>query len=1343
MQKEIFWGIDVGTNSIGYAVTDTQYNILKYKGEPMWGTSVFEAANTRAERRAFRIARRRLDRRQQRVILTQQIFAKEIAKVDEKFFIRIKESGLYREDTSTESSYFLFEQEDFSDCDYYKQYPTIHHLIQHIMRNTEPMDVRLVYLSVSWFMAHRGHFLNEVDKENISEVLEFERVYDRLKEYCINRYGRTFWDCDVQEFQKIMKQKISVTRKEKIFLELLNHGKKWKASEEDILDLGAVIKLLSGGKVKPTKIFLDLDADEIESVSLGMPEENFAQIVSEIGDDGELLIHLREIYDWALLADILSGEKTISDAKVKIYEQHKKDLNDLKIFVRKYLPEKYGLIFRDCNQNNYAAYSAHNTNKKCDKEVFGEFLKKQLKNVKTEGVDQEFYKDMMDRIEAKVFLPKQVDTDNRVIPYQLYWYELNQILQNAKHYLPFLTETDEEGYSNADKLLSIFEFRIPYFVGPLRTDNSKFGWMKRKDGMSGKIYPWNFDKIVDFDYSEQEFIARMTNQCTYLPGESVLPKSSLLYSKYMVLNEINNIKVNGQPIPVDIKWKIYEKFKERKNITVKIISDLLKSNGCMTDQDILSGLDQKINTSLASYHAFKNLLGKGILTESDVEKIIRYMTYSSDKRRLKAWLEREYPEVSPEDRKYILRIKVNDFGRLSEKFLTGIHGVEKETGEIMAIMDALWNTNDNLMQILSDKYTFAEMVEEEQKDFYAENPETLDGLLDRLYVSNAVKRPIYRTLAVMEDIRKATKTAPKRIFIEMARGGGEKGKRTLSRRDQIKAFYAGFDKQDVRELSKLLDEKTDYELQSEVLFLYFMQMGRCMYSGKAIDIENLKTGKYNVDHIYPQCRVKDDSLNNKVLVLSELNAEKGDKYPLPSEWRRERIGLWQLLKAKGMIAEEKYKRLVRSSSFTDEELQGFINRQLVETRQSTKVLSLILKQMYPESEIVYVKAGLVSDFRKEFELLKSRQVNDLHHGKDAYLNIVCGNVYHCRFTKNFFVNKEYSLKTKTLFTHAVKENGKPIWNGEQDLGRIKKVMSKNNLHYTRFVFERKGGLFDQNPVKAGNGALPRKANLPIEQYGGYNKTTATFFLLVKYREKKKTDVMFMPVDLWAAGQVMKNESAAMKYAHGVIAGILGKEKTDITILGLPMGLRKIKINTVLSLDGYRTAITGKASGGNTVLLVSMESLKVGKNFEVYIKRLERFQEKASERTVAKINADYDKITKESNLELYKCLLEKMLSTKYSLRFNIVGELMRDSKEAFMEMEVETQCELLLNILSVLKTGRPGGCDLRLIGGKEKSAILTMSSKLSNWKKTYRDVRILDVSPSGIYEKASENILEML
>ncbi len=44
------------------------------------------------------------------------------------------------------------------------------------------------------------------------------------------------------------------------------------------------------------------------------------------------------------------------------------------------------------------------------------------------------------------------------------------------------------------------------------------------------------------------FIANLTNKCTYLPIEDVLPLHSLLYEEYLMLNELNRVRVKGNLI---------------------------------------------------------------------------------------------------------------------------------------------------------------------------------------------------------------------------------------------------------------------------------------------------------------------------------------------------------------------------------------------------------------------------------------------------------------------------------------------------------------------------------------------------------------------------------------------------------------------------------------------------------------------------------------------------------------------------------------------------------------------------------------------------------------------------
>ena len=61
---------------------------------------------------------------------------------------------------------------------------------------------------------------------------------------------------------------------------------------------------------------------------------------------------------------------------------------------------------------------------------------------------------------------------------------------------------------------------------------------------------------------------------------------------------------------------------------------------------------------------------------------------------------------------------------------------------------------------------------------------------------------------------------------------------------------------------------------------------------------------------------------------------------------------------------------------------------------------------------------------------------------------------------------------------------------------------KNNIHLTRYAFCQKGGLFDQMPVKKGQGQIPLKKGMDITKYGGYNKASASFFVVAKYLYNK-------------------------------------------------------------------------------------------------------------------------------------------------------------------------------------------------------------------------------------------------
>lgn len=1054
----------------------------------------------------------------------------------------------------------------------------------------------------------------------------------------------------------------------------------------------------------------------------------------------------------------MQGERYISRSKIKIYEQHREDLSNLKRLIKKYVPVKYNEMFRlqdngKTKKVNYEAYAGGNSG---NQEEFCKYAKSLLKGVVPEEKDAAVFENVMSRLDKFNLCPRQVNSDNRVIPYQVYRVELKAILDNASKYLHFLNEKSD-GITVSEKILSIFEFRVPYFVGPL-CKSSQNAWLVRR--AEGPIYPWNFDDKVDIEQSELAFIDKMTNTCTYLPYAEVLPKMSLCYEKFQMLNELNAISVNGRRVPVEAKQRIFNELcLAHKKITKKSIKDFLLCNKYYSadELDTLSGIDDNIKSSLSSHIAFKQLLS-GQLDEKDVEEIIKRRTYTESRARFALWLNREYANLSEDDRKYICTLKFNNFGRLSRELLCELNGTESnsETGEAFTILELMWNENVTLQEVLSSNYTYGAQIKEICADYFAGNKKTIDERLDSMYISNSVKRPIIRALDIVTDIVKANGKAPEKIFIEMARGGSpeEKGKRKDSRYKQIIDRYKKCNDEDTRQLSEELaaiGSAAESRVQGERLFLYYMQLGKCMYTGERIELSQLSSELYDIDHIYPRSKVKDDSIINKVLVNSSVNGDKGETYPIKPEIRKKMAAWWKYLKESDFITGEKYKRLTRTKPFSDDEQWGFINRQLVETRQSTKAIASILDELYPETKIVYVKAGLVSEFRQEFDMLKSRAVNDLHHGKDAYLNIVVGNVYNEKFTKQWFLSlhdkSKYNIKIKTLFSHKVKNiNGKIVWNGAEDVGRVKNIIHKKNvMHLTRYAFCRKGGLFDQQPVSAKEDLFPLKKGLPTEKYGGYNSTTASFFMLVKYSTGKKTDLMLMPVELLFADKVESDVEYATNYAKNTISSIIGKE---VLFVSFPLGMRKIKIGTVFEFDGiFRAYITAKKNNSTRVSLSVFSPLAVGYEWEKYIKRVERFVEKKKENPNIVYSEEHDEITAQKNMELYELLILKLKKRVYDKRPTNPVKILEKGKEAFEKLDIFEQAKCLLQIIIVFSRIN-NGCNFSNIGGAPNAAELTLSSSLSNWKgsrnkKLYTDVRILDMTASGLYQSKTGNLLELL
>ncbi len=1316
--KEYFIGLDIGTNSIGWAVTDTNYNILKKNGKFLYGVRLFDEAQTAIERRVNRNNRRRLKRRNERLKFLKNSFEKYILEKDPLFFERLEDSFFYEEDKRIKQKNTLFNDENFKDKDFHKKYPTIYHLRYDLMNSKEEHDVREVYLAIAHILKNRGHFLFENfeveesgkgnNQDNLKELIRnFENYISTLEDL-------DFEIKDIDKFCDILLDS-SIRRKDKeTNLKSLVNGKD-----------KVIIRLLIGFETQLDKIYINNEAIVENKNKINFSDskydEKYFELESILGDEIELIDRAKEIYDYVILQKILKDSNSISESKVKSYAKYKEDLIKVKYFIKKYFgDENYKLIF------NSVEYR---------KKVL-EIKESKFKELKIEDEDKEISDYIINSISEGTLLELQKSISNSVVPMQLHLYELKKILDNASSYLPFLNEVDSTNLSVKEKIVEIFKFRIPYFIGPLN-DRSEFSWLERNDYKT-KVYPWNFNEVIDVKKSAENFITRMTRKCSYLHNENALAKNSLLYSKFMVLNELNNVKINGERLNTILKQKIYnECYLLNEKMSKNKLKKMLKLNNLYDDIEI-TGVDE-LNASLKSHIDMYKILGEDLKKDSYkelAENIIFWITvYNGDKKMILEKITEVYSGMLTQDQiNKLSSLKYSGWGNLSRKFLTEVeHYGEETAGEYVNLIDMMWDYSLNLMELLSNKYKFLESLDE-LKEVKVINKLNYENIMEDLVLSPSVKRSVWQTLRIIGEIKKIMKCDPKKVFVEVTRKEDIVKTRKDKRKKQLEEKYKNIkdvDKNILEEL-KNTDEK---EFRRKKLYLYFTQMGRCMYSGENIHLEDLfNSNIYDIDHIYPRSLTKDDSWNNLVLVRKDINGAKSNDYPLSNDIRKARHTFWTLLKNKGLISDIKYERLIGSEELSPEILEKFVARQLVETSQTIKNVIEVLKTMFTNTQMCYVKAEGVSEFRKRYEYFKVREISDLHHAHDAYLNIIVGNVYNEKFTRNPILwlkknrdetkNGKNDYNLEKMFDNDIFVKDRKIFDKIEVNKKIEKFLYKKLPLVTKRTKEEKGAisnlqLISKKSVDLKNMYIPIKGNNSIlannlEKYGAFNKVFGSYFVLVSHILKKKRVRTLETVPIYISKEIKSKKDLILYF----------KEK--IKLIEPEILIDKIPIGSIFKINGCYYTLKGRS---NEVIQYNLNvQLKLDKDNTNYIKYIIKFNETGINR---KDKNDNFLITEELNTLLFEEIVNKITNTIFYYRNNKGKEnavLKILDKDKFNNLDLKNQCSVIVKLLGYFSNSRDL-FDLSDFGGAEKSGGITFHRDIDK----INEIKLISKSTTGIYQ----------
>lgn len=1228
-QKNYKIGLDIGTNSVGWACVDDDNNICKKSGKYMWGSRLFDEAQSRKNRRLFRGSRRRLARRKQRLNELNILLGPEMNRVDPEFFNKMEESYLVKGEDKQDRVWSVQFFKNKKECKKLMYgavdggtpiRKTIYHLRCECMQ-PKKVDFRLVYLCIHHIMKKRGNFLYEdsqvrgvigsgegADSTSAKMIADEVETLSGLLEndFCFNLEASKNEVAEILLNKGESKKDILQSLKDSL-VKARGFGDKSKEGKA----LGKIAELLVGYKADLQYIFPDIEFDgKGGNISLDSLSEKEDELRQKLGERFDVIESINKIYSVFMFNHILRGKSSISEAKVEDFNTHKEHLKMLKELYgsgekQNFTKAEYDGMFKKPNSqpstetedddntekkkkaNDIVAnyYNYINTPKSVSQEDFGKFVNKKIEkrtfgDEKTEALKAEILR----LIEAHEFMPKQTITANGAIPMQFHRAELEKIIDIQGEYYPILKESK-------DKLLKLFSFRIPYWYGPLNGDSKEFSWIVKRgitqnsqgrDNIKINYLNYDDDRVVDRDKTQEAFITRMLNHCEYLPDERCMPKSSVTCEFYECLSELNGLRANGKYLAFDTKREfIREVLKQGAKIkyTPKDLKNYLSSIEGFAGGDIqLDGLSisDKFNSGFKTTAFFINL---GIKLETIEANLDRFDELSSDmtifnegdcrKSRLNKF--KDLLTVDGKDRSgTVLNHKFEGWSSLSRKLVLGL-----KDSKGRSILDYLWDDEYNprsdkrprkLMNLVaSDSYEFKALVEAYQEQYKSQNSFGIREVIEESYCSPPVKRATLQTIKIVEEIEKIMGYEPTRICLEFS-SDNERDQRDSRKvkleklfkkiKDELKdsqseayKYYATRKLDGNVEVSKLEGELKvkSSQLSDERVYLYFTQMGKCLYSGESLNLDSLTTDT-EIDHILPQSLIIDNGFDNKALVLKSENQAKSDKCFVKynksksAEIRENLEGWWQYLSRIGLLSPKKFKNLHSDWENDADVYAGFVNRQLVETRQTIKLAKEILREKYPDRDIqtdenlvfrrvVAVNASLNSAYRAKNGLYKLRRVNDCHHAHDAYLSAVLGDYIHNKFqylnqkTYNSVFTKKlkeacYNLNIKKCNYGAIinvleedvinKKTGEVCWKKEwNDTIRQNIYSEKVKCFISKMSRDKDSGEFwgaTINPkAKDANAKLVpiNKNRADITKYGGYTNRNMAYSLIIKTKQQTK------------------------------------------------------------------------------------------------------------------------------------------------------------------------------------------------------------------------------------------------
>jgi len=528
-----------------------------------------------------------------------------------------------------------------------------------------------------------------------------------------------------------------------------------------------------------------------------------------------------------------------------------------------------------------------------------------------------------------------------------------------------------------------------------------------------------------------EALLKMLGHCTFEKNEYRAPKASFTAERHVLLTRINNLRIveNGSIRKLNDEERriaVWQPYQQAGDFTYKQLGSALVKAGCLAkDSFKFAGLaypseaqktEKAKNPELAAIvkvpawqELRKTLTGAGLESEWQ-EMAGAALDGQPELLDQIAWVLSVYKEddeverelgnlILPNREKMIEALQFVRFDKFSNLSLAALRKIVPEMEKGLRYDEACRDAGyQPSLPDLDDDNTRTKYL----PSFYMGRDK--DGRLKFNENMDIPRNPV--VLRALNQSRKVVNAlirkhgSPHAVHIEMARDLSKAfdERRRISGEQEKYRVRNENDKATFAEHFNITGTPKGREF--EKWQLYREQQGKCAYSLNPIDLNRLiEKGYVEVDHALPYSRSFDDSKNNRVLVFTTENRNKGNQTPYEYLDGKEESERWRrfemFVKTNKAYRQAKRNRLLKRD-FGEEETKGFRERNLNDTRYICRFFKNYVEQylqLNKESDAkrcVVLSGQLTSFLRFRWGIVKVRSDSDRHHALDAAVVAACG-----------------------------------------------------------------------------------------------------------------------------------------------------------------------------------------------------------------------------------------------------------------------------------------------------------------------------------------------------------------